>query len=362
GRDLAFGKGLFTLSDRKERKLALGPTHEEVITQLVSHNVQSYRDLPLLLYQIQTKFRDEIRPRFGVMRSREFIMKDAYSFSMDEAGLEDCYQKMREAYGRIFERCGLDYVVAEAESGAMGGEESHEFMVPASTGTGWFVQCAACGYAANVEKAGVPAPPEPEPLDYEPELREVETPGRTTIEQVSEFLGAPPDRMIKTIIYVADGEPVAALVRGDHEVNEAKLRQELNARTLEQAGPELIENLTGAPVGFAGPVGLDGVELVVDQAAARVQDAVTGANRADAHLVGVVPGRDFAAGRVADIRLVTAHERCPRCGEPIAVHQGIEVGHIFKLGTKYSSALGASFMDPGGANRPYVMGCYGIGI
>lgn len=362
GRLEAFDEDLLRFTDRHGRPHVLAPTHEEVVTALVRDGVKSYRQLPITLYQVQTKLRDEARPRFGILRTREFMMKDAYSFSMDEAGLEDCYQKMREAYGRIFERCGLDYVVAEAESGAMGGEESHEFMVPASTGTGWFVQCAACGYAANVEKAAVPAPPEPEPLDYEPELREVETPGRTTIEQVSEFLGAPPDRMMKTIIYVADGEPVAALVRGDHEVNEAKLRQELNARTLEQAGPELIENLTGAPVGFAGPVGLDGVEFVVDQAAARVQDAVTGANRADAHLVGVVPGRDFAAGRVADIRLVTAHDRCPRCGEPIAVHQGIEVGHIFKLGTKYSSALGATFMDPGGVNRPYVMGCYGIGI
>ena len=362
GRLEAFGDDLFRFADRHGRPHVLAPTHEETATALVRDEVKSYRQLPLTLYQVQTKFRDEPRPRFGALRTREFIMKDAYSFSASPECLDGCYDRMRGAYERIFARCGLSCVVVEADPGAMGGEESHEFIVPAEAGSVRYVRCPACGYAANAEVARAPAPPAPTVNGPEPELRAVETPGQTTIAQVSEFLDVPPERMVKTIIYEADGRPVAALVRGDHAVNETKLRAELRADALAPAGAELVERVTGAPVGFAGPVGLAGVEIICDPAASAVRGAVTGANRADAHLVGVVPGRDFVPAREADIRLVAEGEPCGRCGGPARVQCGIEVGHTFKLGTKYSKALKARLLDAEGRQRPYVMGCYGLGI
>jgi len=361
GRLDAFGRDLITFRDRHGRPHALAPTHEELVTRLAHDALASYKQLPLTLYQIQTKFRDEVRPRFGVLRTREFIMKDAYSFSADEAGLAECYEAMREAYGRIFGRCGLDCIVAQADPGAMGGEGSEEFVVPSPFGESSYVRCEGCGHTANVEAAAAP-PPEPEPVGQPPELREVATPGMTSIEAVSGFLGVEPEAMIKTIIYVADGRPVAALVRGDHDVNEAKLRRVLGAESLEMAGADVVEKVSGAPVGFAGPVGLEGVETVADHAAAAVAASVTGANKEDTHLLGVVPGRDFEPDRVADIRYVTPEDRCAACGGDTRLFEGIELGHLFRLGTKYSEALGATYLDGDGREKPYVMGCYGIGV
>ncbi len=367
GRLEAFAQDVFRFRDRHGRPHILAPTHEEVATDIVRHAVRSYRQLPVTIYQIHTKFRDEPRPRFGVVRAREFIMKDAYSFSADHAGLDECYEVMRETYGRIVGRCGLAGVFVEADPGAMGGEESHEFMVRAAIGTGSFAECGACGYAANVEVAAAPrvaagAPAAGTPAAEDPELREVETPGMTTIEAVSQFLDVGPERMIKTLLYVADGKPVAALVRGDHEVSEAKLRRALGADALEMADASVIEEATGAPVGFAGPVGLKGVQIVADHAVGGVHGAVTGANKNDAHMVGVVARRDFSPDRTADIRFMTPQDRCARCGEEIRIFDGIEVGHVFKLGTKYSEALDAAYLDSDGGRKPCVMGCYGIGL
>ncbi|MHC4592544.1 MAG: proline--tRNA ligase [Planctomycetota bacterium] len=362
GRLAAFAEDLVRFTDRHGRPHVLAPTHEEVATGIVRDGVRSYRQLPVILYQVHTKLRDEPRPRLGVVRTREFMMKDAYSFSADEASLDECYESMCAAYRRVFERCGLECVFIEADPGAMGGRESHEFMVPTEVGTGSFVQCASCGYAASVEIAAAATSAALPPPTDEPELRTVDTPGRTTIEGVGRFLDVGPERMIKTLLYVADDRTVAALVRGDHEVNEAKLRRELGADSLELADAEVIQRATGAPVGFAGPVGLAATPMVIDNAVASVRDGVVGANEADRHLIGVVPGRDFPLERLADIRFATAEDGCPRCGEPIQMQDGIEVGHVFKLGTKYSRALGARYLGPDGRQKPYVMGCYGIGV
>ncbi len=365
GRLDVFAEDLFRLEDRSGRPHLLAPTHEEVVTAIARDEVRSYRQLPVTLYQVQTKFRDEPRPRFGLVRTREFIMKDAYSFSADEAGLEDAYARMRAAYERILAAVELPYVVARAESGAMGGLGSEEFIVPCGVGTADFVRCPSCGYAANVEAAPAgpdPAAAEPPPAGETPDLREVETPGQTTIDEVSAFLGVRPEQMIKTLIYMADGEPAAALVRGDHDVNEAKLARLLGAIRLELADAESVRRATGAPVGFAGPVGLKDTRLLADRDVMAVRDGVTGANRADAHLVGVVPGRDFSPDAVADLRYVMAGDACPSCGAALALGSGIEVGHVFKLGTKYSEALGATFADADGRQRPFEMGCYGLGV
>ncbi|MFO8008920.1 MAG: proline--tRNA ligase [Candidatus Brocadiia bacterium] len=363
GRAEAFGQDVFSFSDRHGRDHVLAPTHEEVFTRLVGDEVSSYRRLPLILYQIQTKFRDEERPRFGPLRTREFIMKDAYSFSADQEGLDACYEQMRQVYERIFRRCGLETLTVEAEPGVMGGEQCHEFIAPCGVGADQFVRCPGCGYAANVECAAAPPPEGAAAQQAErPRLQKVDTPGRTSVEQVTEFLGVAPEELIKTIIYMADARPVAVLVRGDHDVNEAKVRRTLGAKSLQLADARTVEQVTGAALGFAGPVGLEGVELTVDHAVATMPQAVTGANEGDAHLVGVVPGRDFPVGQTRDLRYVTADDRCPSCGRETAVGEGVEVGHIFKLGTDYSARLGATFMDADGENRPCVMGCYGIGV
>jgi prolyl-tRNA synthetase len=367
GRFKDYGPLLMHFEDRAGRRTALGPTHEEVVTDLVRNQISSYRQLPLTLYQIQTKFRDEIRPRFGVLRSREFLMKDAYSFDVDLEGLNRSYDAMYKAYCRIFDRCGLQYVVVEAESGPIGGEASHEFMVPSDSGEDMLVQCSACGYAANTEKAEigeakqVQVAGQPAVAGELKPFKKVDTPGKTTIEQVSELLGSKPNQMIKTLIFLADGKPVAALIRGDHDLNELKLKRALGAGTVEMADAESIQRVTNAPVGFAGPVGI-GCPVVADHAVGRMKKAVTGANEADAHLVGVVPGRDFPMPRLSDLRLAVQGDPCPRCGAAMNLRRGIEVGHVFKLGTKYSKALGAYFLDPKEDRHEIIMGCYGIGV
>lgn len=371
GRDVVMGATLLRLKDQEWRRgSVLAPTHEECITDIVRGFVNSYKQLPVTLYQIQTKFRDEQRPKSGVLRTREFMMKDAYSFDVDKAGLDASYAKMYRAYERIFTRCGLPYVSVEAESGPIGGDASHEFMVPTDAGEDVVVRSRA--YAANIERAtAAPLPQDETPMEAR---REVHTPDQRTIEQVCALLGTKPSQMIKTLIYAATaGErtwTVVALVRGDHEVNEAKLARAAGAATIALADAETIEKLTGASVGFAGPQGLldrDGeCQLVVDQAVSVLRNGVTGANRTDYHVVNLNPGRDFPLEgervRVADVRNVAPGDRCPKCGEPLEFIKSIEAGHVFKLGTKYSAAMKAEFLDAQGKSRPMIMGCYGIGI
>ncbi|WP_457755761.1 proline--tRNA ligase [Thermodesulfatator indicus] len=361
GRWDKFGKELLRFKDRKEHDFCLGPTHEEVITDLVRGEVRSYRQLPLILYQIATKFRDEIRPRFGLMRGREFIMKDAYSFDADEKGLDKSYWLMYEAYERTFKRCGLKFRAVLADTGAIGGSESHEFMVLADTGEDVIATCPACGYAANLEMAEAKRefsyPDEPEKP-----LEKVATPEAKRVEEVTAFLGVPPEKLVKTLIYVVDGQPHAVLIRGDHELNEIKLRKALGAEELEMADPETVEKLTGAPVGFAGPVRISGVKIIADKAIWGLKNFIVGANEADAHYVNVNYPRDFEIEAFFDLRNVTEGDLCPKCGKPLELVRGIEVGHVFKLGTKYSEAMGATFLDAEGKERPFVMGCYGIGV
>ncbi|RLA77994.1 MAG: proline--tRNA ligase [Deltaproteobacteria bacterium] len=362
GRWDEYGKEMLRFKDRGDRDYCLGPTHEEAVTDLVRREVRSYKQLPLCLYQIQVKFRDEMRPRFGIMRAREFIMKDAYSFDADEAGAEESYRKMYEAYCRIFRRCGLRFRAVEADTGLIGGRFSHEFMVLASTGEDVIVSCDRCDYAANLERAEIgdlPTPAEDEPLE---ELRSVETPGRRTVEEVTSFLGVPPERLVKTLIFKTEDGVVAALVRGDHEVNEVKLRNHLGVRSLELADEETIREVTGGPLGFSGPVGLK-VRKIADKALKGMRNLVVGGNEEDLHLMGANFGRDFEVDEFADIRKAQQGDPCPRCeGGRLQISRGIEVGHIFKLGTKYSEAMGATFLDQEGKERPFVMGCYGIGV
>ncbi len=361
GRWTKYGLELLRFTDRHERESCLGPTHEEVITDLVRMNVHSYRDLPKNLYQIQTKFRDEIRPRFGLMRGREFIMKDGYSFDADEAGAEETYRRMYEAYMRIFSRCGLAFRAVEADTGTIGGSFSHEFMVLADTGEDTIVVCTGCDYAANLEKATCQPSPPPATPDAPKPVEKVATPGKRTVEEVTEFLGVTPRQLIKTLVYLADGEPVAVLVRGDHEVQPVKLQNLLGAVEVELADDAAVREATGVPVGYLGPVGCS-LRLVADLEVQHMVNAVTGANEQDAHLVNVNPGRDFAVEQYADLRMVTAEDRCPRCGGALELTRGIEVGHIFKLGTAYSEAMNATFLDAEGKRRHFVMGCYGIGV
>jgi prolyl-tRNA synthetase len=362
GRWGVYGKELLRFKDRHDRDCCFGPTHEEVITDLVRREVRSYRQLPLNLYQIQVKFRDEIRPRFGLIRGREFIMKDAYSFHVDEADAEACYQDMYHAYNRIFQRCGLHFKTVEADSGPIGGSFSHEFMVLADTGEDLLASCTRCDYAANLEKAEVPpgaaANPAPAPA-AQPEA--VATPGVRTVEEVAAFLGVTPREIVKTLIYETEKGPVAILIRGDHEVNEVKVKNLLGVAELTLAGPNRVQKLTGAEVGFAGPVGLL-LNTYADQAVAALGSMVTGANRDGYHLVNVNPHRDVVLARVADLRVVTDRDPCPRCGGALTILRGIEVGHIFKLGLKYSQALKATYLDADGEAQFIYMGCYGIGV
>lgn len=363
GRWEMYGKELLRFTDRKGAEFALGPTHEEVITDIVRDYVRSYKELPLNLYQIQTKFRDEIRPRFGVMRAREFIMKDAYSFDRDDEGAEKSYESMYRAYEAIFRRCGLKFKAVEADSGPIGGNFSHEFMVLAETGEDLILSCTSCDYAANQERAEIALPADtsfPGAPAGKPE--EIHTPDIRTVEEVCAFLGIEPSRLIKTLIYMTERGPVAALVRGDHEISEAKLRRALGCETVELAEEEDILKSTGAPRGFAGPVGLK-IRKVADGALLGSGAYVTGANREGYHVRNVWLSRDVALDLVSDIRAATGGEDCPRCGTgTLEVIRGIEVGHIFKLGLKYSKAMNALFLDEDGVQKPLVMGCYGIGV
>lgn len=360
GRWDVYGDEMFRLKDRHGRDFCLGPTHEEMITTLVRTDVRSYRQLPLRMYQIQNKYRDEIRPRFGLMRGREFIMKDLYSFDRDEQGLEVSYDLMYDAYSKVFSRCGLSFRAVEADTGAIGGKGSHEFMVIAESGEAKIVYCSSCDYAANVEKAelyAIEAPPE-ELL----EIEIVDTPNTRTIDQVTSFLNITPDKLIKAVAYQTDKELVVALVRGDHEVNEIKLLNELNCLTLDLANAESIENRLGKVAGYIGPVHLANIKLVADNSVMNMKNAVCGANQSDKHFRQVNPGRDFQPDIVADIRLIQEGDPCPRCNAAVKTARGIEVGQVFKLFTKYSTALKATFLDENGKDQPMVMGCYGIGV
>ena len=362
GRWTYYGKELLRLRDRHDHEYCLGPTHEEVITGLVRNDVKTYRQLPLNLYQIQTKFRDEVRPRFGVMRCREFGMKDAYSFDVDEEGAEKSYEKMFAAYNNIFRRCGLQFRPVEADSGSIGGKYSHEFMVMADSGEDAMVFCEKCAYAANLEKAEV-ACPEKKIIfedDWLP-LEDVDTPDVRTIEEVSAFLKVTPQNIVKTLIFNADGKPCAVLIRGDHEVNEVKVKNYLAAAELELASDDMIREVTGAPRGFAGPVNIK-APILVDYSVIDMVNFITGGNRQDGHLKNVNVGRDFKVEAFTDLRIVNAGDPCPRCGQPIKTARGIEVGHVFKLGTKYSKAMKAVYLDKDGQEKIMIMGCYGIGI
>ncbi len=356
-----YGPELLRFKDRHQRDCCLGPTHEEVITDLVRGEVRSYRQLPMNLYQIQTKFRDEIRPRFGLMRGREFIMKDAYSFDTTQEGLDNSYKAMYDAYMAIFSRMALDFRPVEADSGSIGGSFSHEFMVLAETGEDFVVVCRECAYAANIERAEIAAASAPASAEcppYEP----VSTPAKGTVDEVTAFLNVPAAALVKTLLFVADGQPVAALVRGDRELNEVKLKNLLGADTLEMASPEQVQKWTGAPVGFAGPVGLAVPRIVADSELACGSDWVAGGNAADTHLRHVSLSRDAKVEQFADLRSITEADPCPRCGGHISITKGIEVGHVFKLGTKYSEAMSCNFVDEQGKEQPMIMGCYGIGV
>ncbi|HEX4147723.1 MAG TPA: proline--tRNA ligase, partial [Pirellulales bacterium] len=355
---------LINFKVRRQNKLvhmALGPTHEEVVTDLVSRHISSYRQLPITLYQIQTKFRNEERPRFGVLRTSEFLMKDAYSFDSSVAGLNASYDKMYRAYSQIFDRCGLDYLAVEAESGPIGGDASHEFMVLSENGEDSVVHCAKCGYAANLERAEIGARSASQPADAGATLTKVNTPELGSIEAVSKLLGCQASDMIKTLIYVADGQPVAVLLRGDHEANEGKIRRALKAAKLELAPAEVVQQATGAPLGFAGPIGLK-IAMWADHDVAAMPQAVVGANEADKHYTGARLGRDFQLQNITDLRNAAPGDPCPRCGQPLALRHAIEIGHVFKLGTKYSEALGARFVDDQEQQHAAIMGCYGIGV
>ena len=362
GRWDKYGAQLLRFKDRKGADFVIGPTHEEVICALVRDDVRSWRQLPLNLYQIQTKFRDELRPRAGLMRGREFIMKDGYSFHVDEADTQREYKKMYDTYSRIFTRCGLAFRAVEADTGNIGGSSSHEFQVLTETGEDALVACDSCDYAANVEQAvarqiaGTPNPTQP--------VKKVATPGKHTIAEVSGFFGVPPEKLVKTLIYLADGKPLAVMVRGDREVNEIKLAKALGVDTLALAGDAAVKEVTGAGVGFAGPVGLKTpVPVYVDVEVAVLSDFVVGANEDDAHLTGVNIERDFKPAAVADYRTAAAGDICARCEKGhLVAYRGIEVGQVFFLGTKYSKPMGVTFLDRDGQEKPAVMGTYGIGV
>ncbi len=361
GRWQAYGKELLRFKDRKEHDFCLGPTHEEVITDLVRKEVRSYRDLPLILYQIAPKFRDEIRPRFGLMRAREFIMKDAYSFDADEEGLEKSYQLMYETYEKIFKNCGLRFKAVEAHTGAIGGDVSHEFMVLAETGEDTLAICEACGYASNVELTpailGEKYPEEPKKP-----LEKVYTPGVRSAKDVANYLGLPLAKITKTLIYIVEEkEPVAIVIRGDHEVNEVKLEKLFSGRPFRMAREEEILSLIGAHPGFLGPKGLK-MKVIVDKALEGYPNFVIGANEDEYHYLNANLGETFVPDLVADVRKAAPGDLCPKCGSPLNFIKGIEVGHIFKLGTKYSSVMKATFLDKDGKEKPFIMGCYGIGV
>ena len=362
GRWEKFGPEMFRLLDRGGRQFCLGPTHEEPFTEAVRDTIKSYKQLPVTLYQIQHKYRDEKRPRFGVMRSREFVMKDAYSFDIDEEGLDKSYNDMYKAYCKIFDRLGLDYIIVDADSGAMGGSGSQEFMVKSVVGEDAICYCSACNYAANEEKAATIAP---EPAkDYEmKEIEKIHTPNVKTIEELMGFMNSKPTEFVKTILYDIDGKIVACLVRGDREINETKLGNLYDATEMNLAAFDDVERITGAKVGFAGPVGLkEQIDLIVDPEVLAMENFIVGANESDYHFKNINYGRDFEATKVADVKNVVEGDLCPKCGKPLSMCRGVEVGHIFKLGTKYSKALDCNYLDKDGKANPMILGCYGIGV
>ena len=365
GRREAFGNVLFHWEQKRgggKVHFALGPTHEEVVTDLVSKHISSYRQLPINLFQIQTKFRNEERPRFGVLRTSEFLMKDAYSFHATLESLHETYQAMYRAYCRIFARCGVEYLPVEAESGPIGGDASHEFMCPANNGEDRIVHCRATGYAANLERAdtGRTPPVIATSPDAKP-IAKLHTPNVGSIEAVCKFLKCKPQRMIKTLIYSADDKPVAVLIRGDHEANEGKIRRALGVTKLEMASPEVIQQVTGAPVGFAGPVGIQ-CPVIADHDVPVILNAITGANEGDHHFTNVNVARDYSLETTFDLRNAEAGDPSPRGEGTLELVHGIEVGHVFKLGTKYTVALEARFSDEKEQRQPILMGCYGIGV
>jgi prolyl-tRNA synthetase len=362
GRWDVYGDQLLRLKDRKKGEFVVGPTHEEVIVDLVRGDVKSYRQLPINLYQVQTKFRDELRPRAGLMRCREFIMKDAYSFHAEADDAKREYQNMYDTYSRIFARCGLAFRAVEADTGAIGGSMSHEFQVLAETGEDALVACEQCNYAANVEQANIAPLTEGAPDKGTAAIETVATPGRRTIEEVGTFLNVAPQMLAKTLIFLADGKPVAVLVRGDRSVNEIKLKSALAVSEVVMAGDRAVEDATHAPVGFAGPVGLK-IPIYCDQEVAQMASMVVGGNAVDAHHRNVVLGRDFQATAIGDYRQAEAGDTCPRCKKGVfKLFRGIEVGHVFYLGTKYSAPMGCTFLGPDGREAPMIMGCYGIGV
>ena len=362
GRWNVYGKELFRLKDRKDAEFCLAPTAEEAITDLVRKDIKSYKQLPVMLYQFGTKFRDEIRPRFGIMRSREFLMKDGYSFHCDEADLEKYYEKMYGAYSNICARCGFEFRAVEAASGAIGGSFSHEFMVLAETGEEEIAWCG-CGYGANTEKAEC-MQGEPDTCEKAAPMEEILTPGLGSVEEVSGFLKEEPKKFIKTMIYTADKEPVAVVVRGDFEVNEIKLQAFLGAVELVLADEKTVSGVTGAPLGFAGPVNMKKkIKIIADFSVLNIVNAVAGANKKDYHLKNVNIGKDFKYDAAADLRKIIEGDICPRCKKGrISFSRGIEIGHIFKLGTKYSKSMNAVYLDAGGKENFIQMGCYGIGV
>ncbi len=362
GRWDKYGKELLRFKDRAEREFCLGPTHEEIITDIVRKELRSYKQLPLTLYQIQTKFRDEIRPRFGIMRGREFIMKDAYSFDADDEGADKSYFAMYNAYCQIFERCGLEFRAVLGDTGNIGGNFSHEFMVLAPTGEDVIMSCDSCDYAANLELAEIRESGESRNTDEEKTVQEVHTPNLKTVEQVASFLKVDPSRLIKTMIIETDREPVAALVRGNHELSLTKLKKTIGADTVQLGSEKTIQDVTGGPIGFSGPPGIK-VKIVADRSIKNIRNGVTGANKRDYHLINVNPNMDFHINQFADIRVASDGDLCPRCENGVLrSSRGIEVGHVFKLGTKYSEAMDATFIDSNGKERFFIMGCYGIGI
>ena len=359
GRWERFGDDMFRLKDRNDRDFCLGPTHEEIFTQTVIDSVHSYRDYPFTLYQMQTKYRDERRPRFGVMRTREFIMKDAYSFDTTKEGLDESYKAMYDAYRRIFDRLGLNYMIVDADTGAMGGSGSQEFMVISEVGEDTIAYCEDCRYSANIEKAVCVAP---ETSNEEmKEKHKIGTPNARTIDEVAAFFGKDAKSFVKTMIYNCDGKLYAVLVRGDREINEVKLANITGATEVALADAEDVVKITSAKVGFAGPVNLS-APIIADNEVMAMRNFIVGANETDCHIENVNPGRDFTPEITADIRSIEEGDICPVCGKRIKTAQGIEVGHIFKLGTKYSDALGLTYRDETGEDKSVIMGCYGIGV
>ena len=362
GRWEFYGKELLRLKDRHDREFCYGPTHEEIITDIVRRDVHSYRQLPITLYQIQTKFRDEVRPRFGIMRGREFTMKDAYSFHTTEESTRETYSQMAEAYSRIFERCGLDFKMVEADSGTIGGSFSHEFVVLADSGEDRIGFCDSCDYASNLEKAEARAAKPNSESTSEEDIKEVPTPGKKSVEEVTQFLNVSSDKLIKTIVFETDQGLVAGLVRGDREINPVKLKNLIDCEWLNPAPEELITKETGVPCGYLGPVGVQ-LKVFADTEIKHMSNGITGANKADTHLTGVQFGRDLKVEKVGDLKDVNEGDRCPKCDSgKYKIKRGIEVGHIFILGAKYSEAMKAHYLDDQGKEKPMIMGCYGIGV